>query len=61
MIGRMVGGCGKSGGEPPQSKANIRRKIVFAFCSPWWYFAPRCFQQVLHARFFEQCSKLSGT
>ena len=41
-------------------KANIRRKIAFAFCSPTCYFALRRFQQVQHAWFFEQCSKLSG-
>src|SRR5689334_9791529 len=43
-----------------ERKANIRRIIVFAFCSPLCYFASRRFQQVCHARICKQCSKLSG-
>src|SRR6266478_8217695 len=41
-------------------QGEYKTKIVFAFCSPTCYLAPRCFQQVHHERFFEQCFKLFG-
>src|ERR1700758_1514029 len=58
------GGWGASRGGgfiiTEEYKANIRRIIIFAFCSPVCYFASRRFQQVRHARICKQCSKLSG-
>src|SRR5947199_6278982 len=38
--------------------ANIKRITIFAFYSPVCYRALARFQQVCHARFCEQCSKL---